>query len=739
MALTFHLDHAQVRRATDWLFATASGRELVGELDGATFDDTWVDPITNTLMLAPSCVEPAWDTSNSGAYQKLGLSAFTLGTSANWEERQDQRGKGPWLSVKDTAVNDTAITTTTYDKNRGFCVAWFGYGSGERFLVMRCGWNSAASATSGLAGRVTVELYSDGYVVVLKGDTVFGSGSITGSVAPDAQSGQFFKVLLLPFRHRELLVYGFKGSGFSVLFDDIASDAASPEITPGTKFWFNVVSGGTQVQVAPVVFPTSGYFFTQKLSFAAAPATGATLGTFGNASWVGSASYRVWGHPAYYGTQTAVCALFQHDGTTAFVPDDTEQNCRIKTTLGTNNTGYSPFVYGVSMAYRGTTATTDATEEHDATSNVVGASLSVPDDAAGVMASLDIRDPEGLEVDVAEFRTMANRPARLDLGSNVILDGYGDPQSWEIIHNPDAARMNYQVRDRWRVLDAYMFPDRVALDGLRFDQAILQVLRLGLGYDDGVTTNISTTTYALAPDPMPNSDDFSWLIEAGDTAGDVLRRLLRDYAANWIYGFRPRATGLEFFALEPADLPSTPILTLYTTRADAATALTPDQIVLRANPEVLEVEATEVRVTGWDPRSNRPMQAFKVATTLEDVTEVPSARAPGWVGEKRRYGIIVPEIKSTDELGRVTDLLYDRLTTPRTMIEWESDLLLFPDTLDEDDVLIYPDAGLPLWRGDLVEIDGLGDYRIISFGGTFIREATGVIVRRFTYVGEKVT
>jgi hypothetical protein len=132
------------------------------------------------------------------------------------------------------------------------------------------------------------------------------------------------------------------------------------------------------------------------------------------------------------------------------------------------------------------------------------------------------------------------------------------------------------------------------------------------------------------------------------------------------------------------------------------------------------------------------MQAFKVATTLEAVTTPPSSRPAGWVGEKRRYGIIVPEIKSTDELGRVTDLLYERLTTPRTMIEWESDLLLFPDTLDEDDELIYPDAGLPLWRGDLVEIDGHGEYRIISFGGTFIREDDAVIVRRFNYVAEKV-
>jgi hypothetical protein len=731
VALSFIIDHEQTRRLTDWLFVTASGRELVGELDGATFSNTWVDPITNTLMLAPSCVEPAWDTSNSGDYAKLSLSAFTFGTSANWEERQDQRGKGPWIAVKDTAINDTAITTASYSKNQGFCVSWFGYGSGESFIALRCGWNNTASAASGLSGRITVEFYSDGAVNVLKGNTRIASGKITGADNTDAQGGQFFKAVLLPFRHRELLVLGFKGSGFAAVFEDILSTDTDPTITPAANFWFTVPTGGAQVQLAPLRFATSGYFFSQKLSFADAPATGATLGTFGNASWVGSASYRIWGHPAYVGTQTATASLYEHDGVTAFVPNDTRQNCRIRVDLTTSNAGFTPFIYGASMAYRATMDVTDDSEEHDATTNVTACSLSVPDDAAGVQATLEIRDPEGLEADVVKFRRMANRPAKLQLGTKVILDGYGDPENWEVIHNPEAASMGYVIRDTWRVLDNYMFSDRVALDGLPFDQAVTQIVRLGLGATTHITLDISSTAYLLAPDPMPNADDFSYLIEAGDTAGDKLQSLLRDYAATWIYGFRPRAAGLEFFAKAPADLPSTPILTLYTTRADAETALAPDQIVLRLEPQVLEPEGTEVRVTGVDPRTNRPFQAFKVATTLEDPTLAPSLRPDGWVGEKRKVGLLLPEVQSQDEVNRVTDLLYDRLTVERELIEWESDLLVFP-TGD-------PDAGYPLWRGDLVEIDGLGEYRIISFGGTFIREATGVIVRRFTYVGEKVT
>jgi hypothetical protein len=736
MALSFILDHAQKRKATDWVFVTAAGDELIGETDGAPFSNTWVDPITNTLMLAPACVEEAWDTSNSGDFAKLGSGAFTFGTPANWEVRQDQRGKGPWLSIKDTVVSDTAITTGTYGKNRGFCIAWFGYGAGENFPIVRCGWNSTPSATSGLSGRVTVEFYSTGKCNVYLGDTIIKTGNVTGSVDADAQSGQFFKVLLLPFRHRELLVYSFKGNGFTALFDNIASDAVSPTITPDTNFWFEVVSGGTQVQVAPVVFPSTGYAWTQKLSFAEAPATGATLGSFGNLGWIqsqapsGNKTFRVWGHPAYVGNQTATVSLFEYDLTTSFVPNSIRQNVRMKVTLGTDNTGFSPYVYGVATGYRAEMADTNATEEHDATINVTGCNLSVPDDPGGVMASLDIRDPEGLETDVFKFRTMANRPAKLALGTKAILDGYGDPQNYEIIHNPDAARMDYQIRDAWRVLDNHIFRDRVGLDGLNFAEAVEQVVRLGLGSTTHVTLDISTTAYALAPDPMPDSNDFAFLIEAGETAGGVLQRLLRDYAATWIYGFKPTAAGLTFFANAPADLPSTPALTLYTTRAAATTAGKPDAVAFEIRPEVLEPEATEVRVTGVDPRDGRPIQAFKVRTALETVTTAPSSRPAGWLGEKRPYGLVLSEIQNTQELARVTELLYDRLTVQRELIEWRSDLLLFESP--------HADEGYPLSRGDLVEIDGLGDYRIVSFGGEFIREATGVIVRRFTYVGEKV-
>lgn len=748
MALSLHFDHAQVRQAVDRQQVTAAGRELVGEIDGASFSNTWIDPVTNTLMLRPACVQEAWETSNTGIYQKLALSAFTLGTSSKWEERSGQQAAGPWLAIKDTTDNDTAITTTSYDKNRGFVVSWFGYGAGQVYKVMECGWNSAATRSSGVTGRVSVSFFSDGTVYVYKDDSRVGYGKITGEVSSDQQQGQFFRVLLLPFRHRELLVYGFKGSGFSIEFTDISPSDTSPTIVPATKFWVGDFDAAVQIQIAPVQFPTTGYFFTQKLSFPEAPLTGATLETFSNPAWVGSSAGLIAGHPAYFGTQTATPALYEWDGTTAFTPDDTEQNCRIRVSLTTSTAAYSPFIYGVAMAYEGDVATTNATEEHDATTNVQEITLSVPDDASGVQANIELRDPQGLESDVAAVRTQMNRPVRLDIDDKVILDGFGDPGSTEVLPNSAAERLGYIVYDAWSKLERYMFTDLVPLDGLNLADAIEFLVRAAWGSSSApITFDISTTTFNLAIDPNPNSNDWAVLVEVGDTAAGAVQRIMEQYAPNWMYGFKPTAAGITFYAYSPTDLDAkASAITLYEETPDAVTAGFTDihnrPMARQLRLETIPPEATEIRSTGYDPRAGRPFQAFKVNSSLEDVTAAPSSRPAGWWGEKRRYGITNPDIKDEAENEDVVELLYDRLAVERPAGEFVSTLLLFPDDTTgegEEETYVWDDHGYPLWRGDKVTISGRGIYRILAFGCRFVREIdTNQFWREAVYTVEYV-
>lgn len=741
MQLRVDFDHEQERLQVDRQQVSAFGEELFGSLDGAEFSDTWADyNITNTVMLRPNCMYKSWYTTSTGFYAKLSLSDFTLGTAGNWEERQDQLGSGPWLAVKDTSVSDTAITTGTYAKNRGFIISWYSYGAGENYTALECGWNTQANDSGGSSARITLKFSSNGSCAVYKGGSYVGEGKITGATSSDSQAGQFYQVLLLPFRHRELLVYGLNGDGFSQEFDDIAPDEASPTITPATNFWFKVVEGGGQVQVAPVKFDTSGgYFHSRKLSFADAPLTGTALETWSN-NWLsgGPHNYRIYGHPGYgSGTQSASSALYQWDAATAFVANGTRQECRFRVTLSTTNEGYSPFVYGVSMAYVGETANTNATEVHNATNNVTSFTLSVPDDPGGVTVDMSIRDYQGLSADVAAVESQHNRPVKISLyeavgpTTKVLMDGYGEPDSWDILLNPDAESLGYTVYDQWRVLENYLFRDVMALDGEVFDDAVKKVIECALGY--APTYDFSATTLVIGADPAPRSDDPNILIEAGDSAADWVRRLFDTNAKNWYYGFRPLAGGVTFYALKPADLPSTPILTLYQGVGDAVTAesLTVPEayayVTRRVSRAHLPTLATEVRVTGEDRRSGRPIQAFKVDTTLEDVDLAPSLRPVGWLGAKRLYGAYIGELRTQDEVNNSTDILFERLTANQSRIEWVSDLLVFP-ALDANE-------GFPLWRGDLITIDGIGDVRITSLSFQGVREVSDGTWRRVTYTG----
>ena len=115
MALSISFDHAQKRVDDDRISVYAGGADM--EVGAGT--SVWVDPITKTLMIMPSCLKGSWYTSNSGDYAKLGMSAFGL-SSTDWEDRQDQHATGPWISRKDSATNGTAITSHPMPRTGAF-------------------------------------------------------------------------------------------------------------------------------------------------------------------------------------------------------------------------------------------------------------------------------------------------------------------------------------------------------------------------------------------------------------------------------------------------------------------------------------------------------------------------------------------------------------------------------------------------------------------------------------------
>lgn len=726
---TATFDHAQTRLSPDRLTTFSRGEELRDAAMDSISTGTVLEPATGALILQPYCVDPAWQTTSTGDYAKMAKAGFTLsGSASDWEDRAEMVWAGNWLAKIDAASGGSGVSTATYTKNQGFYVAFFAYGAASAQEVFRCGWHTSADYASGIGLR----FYADGLVRVYKDGSEVARGSLRGQQAGDSKGNQAFEVMLLPGKFRELIIAGIRtGGAFNAVFDDIADSETSPEITPASNFWFEIPAGGAMVQIAPLKFPSSGIAIAAQNTFHEAPATGETLENMSGIWPSGTNAYFLYGHPAYGGgTQNASAALVQTDGSTSFVPNGALQDHRIKLTLTTSNQGFTPFLYGATLAYPAGNDTTDDSEVFDATDALRRGQivLSVPEDPGGVQIDLGFWDPDLLSADVAGVAAQSNRPVLCEFEGITVVDGRTGPPSFDEGWNPAIEALDITVYDECRDLETYVFPEAVPLDGALFTSAIgFLTQKCGI---PASSLDISTSTFRI---PFAPGKEFGTVIQAGDTPMQWLRRLFEDYAATWLWGFRPASdgSGVIFFAYDPADLPATGTVTIYATEAAAiAAGKTAAEAYkftyLSYDEERIEPEATRVRVTGFDPRTERPLQAYKVDAAAEAVDTVPSLRPDNWIGAIRSYALVNAGITTQEGVNQAVDLLYDRLTTSPRMNEI---------------TMRYPlrhSSGALMWRGDAVTLDGKGHWRIVSFGVTFIDEGDDGRMKDARYVLEKI-
>ncbi len=731
MALQILFNSQQKRLNLDRLPLIAKGQEFEPDVlrSGA-----WIEPTQNRVLLEPYCLTPDWLTSNSGNYAKLALSDFTA--SGTWETRvQSGFTAGPWLGIADSAASGSLITTATLVKNRGMWVAAFVYGLSGNPMILDGGWNSSVSSASGIA----FEVYLDGTVIFYKAGAEVQRGRVK------VQKGKPIELTLIPYAHREILVHCLdsenpngNGGGFSVVFQDIAEDASDPEITPASKFWLRVPSGATQVMAAPLLFPTSGYVTTVEQSFIDAPASTDVLEEWVNDSWVGAGPtypYRVYGHPAYVGTQSASFTARDWAGS-SFTANGSNIEARGRLTLTSSVATHTPTLYGAQLAYAATFADTDDSEEYDATDHCLSFSLSVPEAANGVTATAVFRDPEVLEANIPNFKRAVNTPIKVIYDGVVLLDGRGGQPVYTSMATDGASRVELEIRDGYKGMEDYTYAEMLPFDDLAFT-GVLPYLASHAGIE-GTNTTISTATFTLPWQTTGNVDGWSVLAEPGDSPADWADRLNQDYAATWVMGIRPTAAGMpEFFALDPADVGTTPLVILWRSDTDSAdptkgnhTGADIPRFVYHVGntEETLEPEATEVRVSGYNPITGRMIQAVKVDTAAETVTTAPSSRPANWIGAKRRFGLENSSITRQDVCNQATEIIFDRITPVRSLVQ-----------ADVMQLLRDPADDRPLWRADVIRLEGRGIFKITSFGAEFeLIDSGGYEVVNSQYVLEKI-
>lgn len=711
-AWSFVFDHAQRRHSRLRIGIALGGEDLLyDELSSGV----WCEPVTKSLMLRPRVLYPDWDTSNSGAYAKLGFTDF--GSPAGIVVA-DQSGNGsrPFLTG---ANNIDLITTASWPKNQGFVVSYLAYSNGEdNRIVLECGWNGAA----GVSDATAVRVYASGRAEVWREGVLMSTGSISGGSAPSNTANQTVTLMIIPCRRRELLVVSTSGAGFRAVFGDIDEDATDPTITPADQFWVRQPDVSTNILVAPLRYATSGEAYSVLYSMGEAPDVSDVAEEFGNAAWAGGTDiYRLFGDQSYMtgNSDAGTCSLANDDGS-AFTPDGTIRDCRLKIALSGDGDS-SPVIYGAEMGFAPASVLTDDSEEFDATEYVSSCSFELPD-GGGATAFVEFIQHPDLLAGVASLKTQCNRPFRISCEGTTIMNGRLSPPSYKETHQPLADRVRFEVVTTIQALKNYKLRDLKPFDGMLLshatDDCVFRWCLKQVGVQDSAM-DLETSAVRVGETAPATCGEWNEAGRVGESLWEIMERLIEDNLGGWFYDVVPKLSGADFVVCSQATLEGTAVVgELYTNEADAiAGAVDPADTwkhkAREIDVQVVAPESNEVIITGFDPRGRKAIGAIKRDYDSQDATLAPSARPDNWLGEPALLGIINAGITNQTLADGAADVVAARIFVTRHLKEVECEM----QWADEDN-------GVPLWRGHGQTLNGT-DYLVQSLSVQLVSIATG--------------
>lgn len=637
--------------------------------------NVYVDAVTNSAMLEPACVNPAWQTSTAGIYAKWSRSNFTLDSSANWYDNNADSG-GPFYQYLSSTGNTTGtgvggVSTAVLPANQPVVVEYFAQQStANSGGCFECGWNSSNSGATG----VSLRFYADGAVEVWKDNQILGSYSLNGKgvdyyktqdggssvAAGGSPPSQYMLVMIIPCRGRELLVLSSQGGGFSHVFTDIPEGTASPIITAATNFWFNVPPPyQPNVRVSLLQFQPSGTLIGTKSFFRYELPAGSAL------------SYEVYGSVPAGATATASAV----DGLNPAVPYTNNTNgVRLSIALATGTYGFSPLLYGA----RGYTAPVTGTTfpaDVDVTNYVREMVYTQTDKIGSEHVKMVITSPQAIAaLGAPAIDTQVGRPVEVYSDGMKILTGVGSAPRKLILTSftPSDQDLNTDVSLEanclWELAENFVFGDTVPLDGMSLGAAYTYVAN-----ECGLSANVSSAffSFILGNAGAQAGNDWNCAIQAGSKGSTWLDRLHKTYAATAFHGIDEN--GVLQLLQEP-DMPSVPAVTFYDSIAAAKVAGFDQTFVFESYDEQsIAPEANDVGVTGRDFRTSKPIYVHKRDAASANPTTAPSLRPDNWLGGIRAYGWVDPTITTQSLATTVCETLFNRLTPRRALGEFVAD------------------------------------------------------------------
>ena len=735
MALTLEMDVAEPRLLRGRLVASADGTSWAMVVSSSAI---WVAPGTQTAMLRPVPTREDWGYVTSGDHARLQKSAYTLTTAAAWIEQQRMVAGDYWL--ESLGVNEVVTTAASHSANRAFYLAAYVYGvQTQRQCILRAGWGVPASA-----GSVEVRLFASGDAEVWKSGALVatydqaGKSLISGprSGRSGQVTGQVVSWLLIPCRRRELLVVSNNdGAGFSHAFTDLDPLSTSNAITPSGQFWWYVPAAPdgsffkASVQCAPLKFATSGSLYGSTTTLRFPPPTGTVFSALVAADSPG------------FGTQALTASLVVASSLAAFTPNGTLDSVRVKAAF-TGDGDTTKYLYAIDASCPPVASSTSSSA-FNLLPYCRSLSLSVPEQGA---ASLDIECSGPANMQSAGLNrplTVGDRPVRLAAEGVDIFRGCTTgveviDAKTTAIGNDAATAIRWQCTDRTYEFDSLAFLHTLPYDGLTLSNALSDLAQQA-GYVAG-DLDITTDTFLLPYSPAVSAGDWQLLPALGDTVGQWIERLLRDYAATWLVGWAPTLSGYKWRARRPDTFSSTPAAELYRSRLDATLASVSAswvgrRVVRARTRQPLAPEANKALVVGFDPRTGTSVLSSWDDASSQDPTLAPAARPDNWRGRTHFYALVdTGAINDQATADRARDIIDARLGERRKIEEIETELI------------IRSSDGRPLWKGDVLRVYDKGngsvaptlytDYRILALSCEFVFEGTAGAagsVRRATY------
>ncbi len=720
------LETAQKRLATDRLGTLCTGDDW----SPAHSSNVLIEPITKTAILLPAPRSATWQSNGTGVNARFNKANYTL-TSSKWRNEGIDFYDDVYLVGTDPSGNpgEAVVTTSNIGRNCGVYLKWFAANSSsQEWIQLECGYGANPSAPE--THPIALRVWSSGKVEVWRFNSYLGDIDISGNENPQQLANTFTDLLIIPYRRRELLLLSNRGGGGTMLFTDL-DDIDDPTINAEMPFWWFVPSGLAKVQCAPLRFAESGYVCGIPSYFRQAPKVGATetnlLAVDDN------------------GQDSDAFLVELDDINEPFVPDGTENAARIRVDLE-GDSYRTPNLYAAHCAFEGELAETPAAEVA-LDDWLVKLSLDVSDSPSDSSITAELKNPEEITTaGVHGLLTISNRPYELrivpadeEAEPVLIFTGRTEPVQFQDANSDTAKRVTLECRDHFKQLENYIFSDVVPLDGMNLIDAVRFILNTA-GFENA-QLDLEALDFVLPETANPSRGEWNCEIQTGDTAAEWIQRLHQDYMATWFYGWVPQADGFKFVLKSPEGLSDAAVCKLYCSLAEAIDDLggeegeTEEELRARItsllyrsySEEILEPEANDIWVTGWNPHTQRPIQVHKQdAASIEPTTDV-DERPDNWLGEIRKFGLFDSTLTTQAACERAANIIFERLTPHRVMAEFESDFLIKAD-------------GTPVWRGDVVTLGDKGDYRIKSVSAQFVTEPkTGDIKWRPTrYAAEKI-